>query len=73
MVVLFGIGRQEAVARVNRHWSVPGKSGRTPRAWIVGLDIAHHETAEYWAHDTYYGPNSRWWAPESELTPLPRP
>lgn len=28
MVALFGIGQQEAVARVNRHWSVPGDSGR---------------------------------------------
>ena len=73
MVTLFGIGQQEAVARVNRHWSVPGDSGRTPRVWIVGMAIAYHETPEFWAHDIYYGPDSRWWAPEPALTPLPPP
>ncbi|SDM58405.1 hypothetical protein [Allokutzneria albata] len=49
MVTELGFTRAEAVARVNRQWSDPGPDGRTPRVWIVGLDIAYHEDAAYWA------------------------
>jgi hypothetical protein len=55
MAAAFGIGRDEAVARVNRHWSEPGADGRVPRCWVVGLDIAYHETPEYWASRIYDG------------------
>lgn len=69
----FGITAAEAVARINQRWSEPGGSGRTPRVWIVGLDVAYHETAEFWARDIYYGPDSRWWIPGASPTPLPPP
>jgi hypothetical protein len=44
MVAAFGVSGDEAVARINRHWS---------GIWIVGLDLAYHETAERWAERIY--------------------
>lgn len=73
MVDLFGISLQEAVARVNRHWSQAGADGRVPRVWIVGLDLVYHEEPDYWARTIYYGPNCFWWVPGQELVPLPPP
>jgi len=73
MAVLFGISLQEAVARVNRHWSQAGADGRVPRVWVVGLDLVYHEEADYWAHRIYYGPDSLWWLPGQQLIPLPPP
>jgi hypothetical protein len=73
MVRSYGISLSEAVARINRHWSAPGTSGRVPRIWIVGLDIVYHETAAYWAADIYYGHDSHWWRPDADLHPLPPP
>jgi hypothetical protein len=73
MVRAYGITHDEAVARVNRQWSDPGPSGRVPRIWIVGLDIAYHETAAYWAATIYYGKDSRWWHPDANPQPLPPP
>src|SRR5215211_1487128 len=55
MVRAFGISPTEAVARVNRQWSEPGPSGRFPRTWIVGLNLAYHQTPDDWAGDIYYG------------------
>jgi hypothetical protein len=49
MMRAFGISHAEAVARVNRQWSRPGPSGRVPRIWIVGLDLAYHQTPDDWA------------------------
>ena len=49
MVAVFGIALEEAVARVNRHWSRPVDNGREPRVWIVGTDIVYHEAADFWA------------------------
>lgn len=57
MVTLFGISLQEAVARVNRHWSQPGADGQVPGVWIVGLDLVYHEEPGYWARRIYYGPD----------------
>jgi hypothetical protein len=73
MVGAYGIARIEAVARINRHWSEPGSSGRVPRVWIVGLDLVYHETAATWAADIYYGHDSHWWRPDADLQPLPPP
>jgi hypothetical protein len=73
MVHLFGISLQEAVARVNRHWSQADADGRVPRVWIVGLDLVYHEEPDHWARRIYYGPNSNWWVPGQELIPLPPP
>jgi hypothetical protein len=72
MVIAFGITRHEAVARINRQWSEPADDGRTPRVWIVGLDIAYHQTREYWARTIYYGKESYWWT-GADPTPLPPP
>jgi hypothetical protein len=73
MVDLSGISLQEAVARVNRHWSRPDAGGRVPRVWIVGLDLVYHEEPDHWARRIYYGPNCNWWVPGQELIPLPPP
>jgi hypothetical protein len=73
MVHLFGISLQEAVARVNRHWSQADADGRVPRVWIVGLDLVYHEEPDHWARRIYYGPNSNWWVPGQQLIPLPPP
>ena len=63
MATLFGISPQEAVARVNRHWSRAGTGGQVPRVWIVGLDLAYHEDADHWARTIYYAPAYPWWLP----------
>jgi len=73
MVGRFGVAAGEAVARINRHWSESEEDSRTPRVWIVGADVVYHETAEFWAHDIYYGPDSRWWVPGTQPGPLPLP
>jgi hypothetical protein len=73
MVRSYGIPYREAVARINRQWSDPGPSGRTPRIWMVGLDLAYHETPQFWASDIYYGHDSHWWTPDARPRPLPPP
>ncbi|WP_410812224.1 hypothetical protein [Micromonospora sp. 067-2] len=73
MTTGYGISRNEAVARLNKHWSHADPPGRVPRVWIVGLDIVYHEEAESWAALIYYGPDSRWWDPETSQQPLPLP
>lgn len=67
MVQEFGIRRREAVGRVNEAWANPEH-----RNWIVGDDIAYHETAGYWAKNIYYGPDWRWQTPKGQQpTPVP--
>ena len=73
MVHRYGISRREAVDRVNRQWSEPDARGVVPRVWIVGLDIAYHDTASQWASNIYFGGQSRWWDPAAGLEPLPPP
>ena len=73
MVGTFAITAGEATARINRQWSAPGDGGRVPRVWIVGQTMVYHETAEFWAHTIYYGPDSRWWVPGARPRPLPHP
>jgi hypothetical protein len=49
----FGISEDEAVSRINQHWS-----GLT----IVGEeDMIYHELPHYWAWTVYYGHDSYWW------------
>lgn len=69
----FGISMPEAVARVNRQWSEPDERGVVPRVWIVGLDIAYHDTVADWASKIYFGHQPRWWDPDAGLKPLPPP
>ncbi len=59
MVVLFGIAQEEAVAGINRHWPHPAGHGPQPLVWIVGRDVAYHETPGYRACSIYYGSDSR--------------
>jgi hypothetical protein len=73
MVRAYGLSRAEAVERINQHWSEPGPSGRVPRIWIVGLDLAYHQLAADWAGDMYYGKHSQWWRPDAHPRPLPPP
>jgi hypothetical protein len=48
-MVAQGTTSERAVRLLNQLWSDPGKDGHTPRIWIIGLDIAYHETPEHWA------------------------
>ncbi len=73
MMRRFGISRHEAVGRVNRLWSQPDTRGVVPRVWIVGLDIAYHDTEAQWASRIYFGNQPRWWDPEAGLQPIPAP
>jgi hypothetical protein len=73
LVSRFGIGRAEAVARINRQWSEAEPPAPVPRVWIVGPDIVYHEEPAYWAVDIYYGPDSQWWRPGAAPVPLPPP
>ncbi|GAA4023062.1 hypothetical protein GCM10022247_54180 [Allokutzneria multivorans] len=50
-----GVPEPEAVALVNQQWSDPAPGGGTPRVWIVGLDIAYHETPAHWARQIHDG------------------
>jgi hypothetical protein len=59
MVSRFGVARGEAVAGINRQWSDPEPAGRSPRVWLVGLDIAYHETPQDWAAHIHHGHPSR--------------
>jgi hypothetical protein len=50
IVLAAGISLQEAVERINQHWSRPSPGKPAPRVWIVGEDLAYHEDPDYWAH-----------------------
>lgn len=67
MIELFGIDRDEAVGRLNRHWK--GVSF-VDQEDIDGLTA---ELPDYWANRIYYGPNAKWWLDETDLEPVPYP
>jgi len=49
IVLTAGISLQEAIDRINQHWSSPAPGKPAPRIWVVGLDLAYHEDPDYWA------------------------
>jgi hypothetical protein len=49
IVLTADISLQEAIERINQHWSRPAPGKPAPRIWIVGLALAYHETPSYWA------------------------
>lgn len=49
LMLAAGISRREAIARINEFWSAPAPGRTGPRVWIVGLDLAYHETPDFWA------------------------
>jgi hypothetical protein len=49
IVLAAGISLQEAIERINQHWSTPGLGKPTPRIWIVGEALAYHEDPGFWA------------------------
>ncbi|MEO8068888.1 MAG: hypothetical protein ABI599_14420 [Flavobacteriales bacterium] len=61
----FGIADEEAVGRMNRLW----KGG----SFLGPEDMLYHEEPDYWAHNIYYGADSRWWLGPTGLKPLPFP
>lgn len=65
MVRLFGIGRQEAIKRVNRHWR--GVSFASE----MDYQLMTHQSSDDWAHDIYYGKQSMWWRPGANPKSLP--
>lgn len=67
IIRLFGIPRDEAVGRVNRHWS--GQTFRSPE----DLMALYHQTTEWWAKSIVFGRKSQWWIDEENARPLPYP
>lgn len=65
MSVLFKIGSEEAVGRMNRLWN-----GQI----FTGADnLIYHEDEEFWANTVFYGGDSKWWMNPPDLKPLPYP
>jgi hypothetical protein len=68
MVGLFHISQDEATGRIARQFA------RWTLTSEVDEDIFGHEDCEYWARETYYGPNVQWWRlPPEDLHPMPYP
>ena len=68
MLLLFDITDDEAIGRINRHFS-----GQTITSDEQVLNLLHEEQ-DQWARHIYFGRDSFWWVREpSELTPLPWP
>lgn len=64
LTILFKISYQEAVGRVNRHWS---KSSHMDDDSMI-----FHMLPDEWAHEVYYGRDSLWWNKDKgDLIPLP--
>lgn len=67
MVRLFGMSRDEAVGRVNRHWR--GQEFRR-----LGKRMAlYHQAPDWWAKTITYGRDSEWWLDEENAQPEPYP
>jgi hypothetical protein len=49
IVLTAQITLQEAIERINQHWSKPAPGQAAPRMWIAGQDLTYHEDAAYWA------------------------
>lgn len=59
MVSLLSITEDEALKRVNSHWS--------HLEVIGGLDeLIYHEKPSFWAQEIYYGSDSYWWIGEEK-------
>ncbi|MCM3635561.1 hypothetical protein [Paenibacillus sp. FSL W7-1287] len=64
LVILFNVSHQEAIGRVNRHW--------TNCEHIDDESMIYHMLPDEWAHEVYYGSDSMWWGKDkSALSPLP--
>jgi hypothetical protein len=65
LVALFNISHQEAVGRINRHWSNITHFGND--------DMLFHMLPYEWAHEVYYGHGTPWWraGDKNDLIPLP--
>ncbi|WP_432776584.1 hypothetical protein AAFJ72_07105 [Brevibacillus gelatini] len=65
MVDNFQITKEEAVGRINEHWS---------NTEIVGeYCMVYHELPEFWGYEIYFGSNSRWWARKDDPELKPKP
>ncbi|GEB35861.1 hypothetical protein BPA01_54410 [Brevibacillus parabrevis] len=65
MVDQFQITEEEAVGRINMHWSNTEIMG--------GCCMVYHESPEFWAYEIYFGSNSRWWARKGDPELKPKP
>lgn len=64
LMMLFTLPHQEAVGRVNRHWSNINR--------MDDDGMIFHMLPDEWAHEVYYGSNSFWWKKDKkDLIPLP--
>ncbi len=52
MMALFGISKEEAIARINQAWE---------KQSLVGVSIVYHVLPEEWAQEIYWGHDSYWW------------
>lgn len=67
MQLVFGISEDEALGRVNRHWS--GESFNTPER----VDALTHELPEDMAKFIYYEPGTLWWIDDEPRRVRPYP
>lgn len=63
----FGIGRAEAIGRINRHWA--GLTFLTREE----IDTLTHELPSDWAMIIYFGADANWWVPGEGVEALPYP
>lgn len=61
----FSIGEEEATNRINQIWK--------NKDFLDEFDIRYHEEPEFWAHDIYFGPESKWWKRKNDPTLKPKP
>lgn len=65
MTSLFGITRDEAIARISRDWQ--GLDLSSPE------DVIYHDDEAYWAKTICFGQDSHWWLPGANPKPRPAP
>lgn len=75
MTDTFGIDRDEAVQRFNRHFNqLPHPPGWTiTNGFAASVAVYHDDRDGYWANTIYYGPESFWWVVGHDPEPLPHP
>ena len=65
MMRTVGFGLEEAVGRINRHWSGVD--------FVAADDLRYHEAPDFWARDVAYGSDVPWHQNPPGMKPLPYP
>jgi hypothetical protein len=64
MTLLFSIGREEAIGRINHLWG-----GKRHFRSELQLSLFFREDVEYWAKQVYYRDDTKWWKDGEDLIP----